>query len=179
MRKRKWLLIAGLVVALWLISDVFSGHLLSFFELSRLSNAVSTWEAKHIKNYQIVFDLATASLLRTRYRFVVEENQVTQASMKLMTSISDITYNPDNVPFTPTDTTGGFAAVSEYTVDSVFQRARVWFQDTRPIGSRSMDFEVDYDSEYGYIRAIQARCSGRISDCIYFYEVIEFKPLSG
>jgi len=179
MKKRRWLFIAGLVLALWLISDVFSGHLLSFFELGQLSNAVSTWEAKHIKHYRIVFDLATVSLLRTRYSFVVEENRVTQASMKLMTSIVDNTYDPDNVPFTPTDTIGGFAAVSDYTVDNVFQRARVWFQDTRPIGSRSMDFQADYNSQYGYIKTIQARCSAGIADCIYFYEVIEFKPLPG
>lgn len=181
--KRGCLLLGIIVFAIgvWLYNYFLGGYRLSIYDSNRLPNAVSTWETSGIKNYRIMFDVAIPLVtLRVRHNYIIENNQITQASWKGMVDLRNpINFDPDEVPFESLDPNAqlGMNPIADYTIENMFERTSAWLQDYRPIEIRSTGFDIDYDPQYGYVRSIHGWCAYGIADCGYYYEVIEFEPL--
>ncbi len=173
-----WLLmIAVLIAGLYLANTLFFRIHLNIFNPQQLPDAISTWEAKGIENYRIVFDVSIAlRMIKTRYNLVIEGGEIVDASMKPVVSLANPNYDPDSEAFTPINL-ADLDLIADYTIDKLFQQVGDWTRHYKPIEFRDEWIDIEYDPEYGYINFMQGQCSS-LSDCSYYYNVIEFEPLS-
>lgn len=171
------LAIMVLIVALYLANTIFFRIHLNIFNPQRLPDAISTWESKGIESYRITFDVSIAllRLIKTRYNLVIEGGEIVDAGMKPVVSLANPNYDPDSEVFTPVNL-ADLDLIADYTVDKLFQQVSDWIRNYKPIELRDDWIDIEYDPEYGYINFMQGQCSS-LSDCSYYYKVIEFEPL--
>jgi hypothetical protein len=150
------------------------------FQNQELTDAKAIWDASNIDSYRIVVEANTRMGLGFRYSITVQNGQIINAYSQGLLMYPAYDQN------TPPSNQIALEAVSDYSVDRIFQRAVIELADVPPIHianrANCAEFfdEIEYDAEFGYIKLLSASCTGcQISDCFSnYYRVVEFELLT-
>jgi hypothetical protein len=149
------------IPACWLMNFLCFGFSVELFPMQRLEAARSTWEANHIRDYEMVVLVSQAHVSGEYLKIVVRNGEVIEAGRAwILTFTGTFETIRDFTQYEVGRTMQSLPSrVTDYTIDRLFEVAAseiVYIPDIQLTRCGEGRYRVDFDSQLGYIRYFAA-----------------------